>query len=117
MEELKEWNDAYEIFWPLQIKKKHILLRKRQKRDLEFSATIKAAYPVFTNTLFSTYGSDSGTLNTYAQLVTTLATFTSSEKSQFCSYINTYGVSDLSNFVCHTANEYLAGRKFPSLSG
>ena len=94
--------------------KKHKLIRKRQKRDLEFSATIKAAYPVFTNTLFSTYGSNSG-IETYAQLVTTLATFTSSEKSQFCSYINTYGVSDLSNFVCHTSSEY--SRTFPSLSG
>ena len=115
MEELTEWNIAYEIFWPLQIKKKHILLRKRQKRDLEFSATIKAAYPVFTNTLFSTYGAGPTYIETYAQLVTTLATFTSSEKSQFCSYINTYGVSDLSNFVCHTSGEY--SRTFPSLSG
>ena len=84
-----------------------------------FTSAIITAYPVFGNNLFTTYGFNvgAGGINTNAMLVAELATFSATEKSQFCSYVNTFGLTDVSNFICHDAalNEY--PRQFPNLDG
>ena len=82
---------------------------------MEFTTAIRTTYPVFVNDLFWTYGAS---LNTRAELTTELATFSATEKSQFCSYVNTFGLTDVSNHECHTVGEYAGGaRQFPNLDG
>ena len=110
----KHFSDSIEKI--LLREEKHHLL-KRQKRDLEWNAAVIAAFPVFDNNLFTTYGFNpgSGGINTFAMLTAELATFSATEKSQFCSYVNTFGLTDVSSFVCHSAGQY--PRQFPNLDG
>ena len=112
----KHFSDSIEKI--LLREEKHHLL-KRQKRDLEWNAAVKAAFPVFSNNLFTTYGFNpgSGGINTFAMLTAELATFSATEKSQFCSYVNTFGLTDVSSFVCHSAALGEYPRQFPNLDG
>merc|ERR1712173_253709 len=94
------------------------------KRDLEFTTDFKTAYPIFAKTMFATdFGNPSNVLNTRAQLDTNLATFTTSEKSQFCNFFTAVSSSEyLSSFICHLDRQYLPdntppGRPFPKLDG
>jgi hypothetical protein len=113
----KHFSDSIEKILLREERNYHLKNIKRQKRDLEFDTAITTAYPVFMNNLFWTYGS-SGGLTTRAQLDAELATFSATEKSQFCSYVNTFGLTDVSYHVCHTVGEYAGGaRQFPNLDG
>ena len=108
----KQFLDSIEMILLREERNYHYKEIKRQKRDLEFTTAIMNTYPVFANTLFNTYGF---TLNTRAELTAGLATFSATEKDQFCSYVNTFGLTDVSNHVCHSSGEY--PRNFPNLDG
>ena len=108
----KQFSDSIEKILHREERSHHLKKLKRQKRDLEFTPAIITAYPVLGNNLFDTYGA---TLETRAELTTGLAAFSATEKSQFCSYVNTFGLTDLSNHNCHGTGEY--PRDFPNLDG
>ena len=108
----KHFSDSIEKILLIEERSHHLKKIKRQKRDLEFMPAIITAYPVLGNNLFDTYGF---TLTTRAQLDTGLAAFSATEKSQFCSYVNTFGLTDVSNHICHTMGQY--PRNFPNLDG
>ena len=113
----KRFSDSIEKILLREERNYHLKKIKRQKRDLEFTSAIITAYPVFGNNLFDTYGFNvgSGGINTNAMLMSELATFSATEKSQFCSYVNTFGLTDISNFICHGSGQY--PRTFPNLDG
>ena len=108
----KQFSNSIEMILLREERNYHLKKIKRQKRDLEFMPAIITAYPVFNNNLFWNYGAS---INTQAQLVTGLAAFSATEKSQFCSYVNTFGLTDVSNHICHTMGQY--PRNFPNLDG
>ena len=108
----KQFLDSIEMILLREERNYHLKKIKRQKRDLEFTTAIITAYPVFDNGMFRLYGA---TINTRAQLDTELAAFSATEKNQFCSYVNTFGLTDVSNHICHIAVQY--PRNFPNLDG
>ena len=111
----KQFLDSIEMILLREERNYHYKEIKRQKRDLEFTTAIMTTYPVFGNNLFDTYGAS---LTTRAQLNAELATFSATEKSQFCSYVNTFGLTDVSYHICHMVGEYSMGaRQFPNLDG
>ena len=113
----KRFSDSIEKILLREERNYHLKKIKRQKRDLEFDPAIINAYPVFGNNLFTIYGAGGG-ITTRAQLDAELATFSATEKSQFCVYVNAFGLTDVSNHVCHTVGEYSGGqRQFPNLDG
>ena len=113
----KQFLDSIEMILLREERNHHLKKIKRQKRDLEFTTALINAYPVFGNNLFTTYGFAGG-ITTRAELDAELATFSATEKSQFCVYVNTFGLTDVSNHVCHTVGEYAGGlRVFPNVDG
>ena len=110
----KHFSDSIEKILLREERNYHLKNIKRQKRDLEFTTAIRTTYPVFANNMFNTYGSGTS-LDMRAELDAELAAFSATEKSQFCSYVNTFGLTDVSYHVCHDAGQYI--RNFPNLDG